>query len=264
MKFATYKVRLNSVHRKLDWHLRRNEKIFQEAVQKWFALTVKQIQADLTKKFIKVMFIKDVASELTDWEYLRERGQDILKPATLTIMKDGGNVAYNILDIAATFDVVNVRSVKAAEKFTAKLVREVNGQTRKGIRAYIKSGIKEGKSMSKIARELRSIVGLTKLQTESVINYRSMLKAKHPELSDRDIDKRVQRYADKTRRRRMQTIARTETARAQNLGYVEGLKDSGVDEVEFSAYPGCCNYCDSLDGRIYSVGRARNLIPAHP
>jgi len=259
MQIALQKVRLNRMHRKLDWHLRRNEKIFQEAIQKWFALTIKQIQSDLTKKFIK-----DITSELTDWQYLKHKGQEILKPAALSLMKDGGDTAYDILKIEGSFDVLNVMAVEAAEKFVAELVREVNDQTRKGIRVYIADGIKEGKSMDKVARELRPLVGLTEGQTESVMNYHNLLSEKYPALTTEDINRKVQKYADKTHRRRTQTIARTETARAQNLGYVESLEDVGIKEVEFSAYPGCCDVCDSMNSKKYSIGRASDIIPVHP
>jgi len=254
-------VKLNQIHRKLDWHLLRNEKVFQEAVQKWFAFTIKQIQSDLQNKFAK-----DVTAELTDWEYLQDQGEEILKPATLSVMKDGGDAAYKLFLISGAFDVLNPEAVKAAKSFTANLVREVNNETRKGIRTYIATGIKEGKSMDKIARELRPLVGLTERQTKSIVNYRNLLsdKERYPELTADEIDKRVQKYAGKTHRRRTITIARTETARAQNLGYTIGMSDLGVEKLEFSAYEGCCPTCGEMNGRIYTLKEAKSLIPVHP
>jgi len=255
------KQKLNRIHSKLDWHLKRNTVLFQEAIQKWFAFTVKQIQTDLRAKFQK-----DITSELTDWEYLQKQGEGILKPVTLKIMKDGGDAAYKVLAIEGAFDMVNVRAIKVVEKFTTKLVREVNGETKKGIRTYISTGIKEGRSMDKIARELRPLVGLTKKQTQSVMNYRKLLsdKKKFPELDAADINRKVQRYSDKTHRRRMQVIARTETARAQNTGYAQSMKDLGVKKLEFSAYPDCCDICSGLDGKEYETGEAGAIIPVHP
>lgn len=255
------KQKLNRIHAKLDWHLKRNTVLFQEAIQKWFAFTTKQIQTDLRTKFQK-----DITSELTDWEYLQKQGEDILKPVTLKIMKDGGDAAYKILAIEGAFDVVNVRAIKAVEKFTAKLVREVNRETKKGIRTYISTGIKEGKSMDKIARELRPLVGLTKKQTQAVMNYRTLLsdKEKFPKLTADDINRKVQRYADKTHRRRMQNISRTETANAQSEGVLMGYSDADLEEVEFSAYPGCCDECAALDGNKYKINEAKGIISVHP
>lgn len=255
------KIRLNSTHAKLDRLLSRNKNTMLLAVRKWFDFMHKQIVSDLTSKFVK-----DITSELTDWEFIEEQGEKILKPIALTIMQTGGQEAYKLFRVSGSFDVLNVEAVKAAEKFCATLVREVSQKTKEGIRTFISMGIKEGKSMTKIARELRPLVGLTEGQTESIMNYRILLedKEKFPDLFDESIDGKVQRYSDQTHRLRTETIARTETARAQNIGYVEGLKEAGVEKTEFSAYTGCCEECDGMDGKEYDVDGAEDLIPVHP
>lgn len=255
------KQKLNRIHGKLNWLLKRNERIFQESFRRMFDFTIKQIRKDLRTKFAK-----DIASELTDWRFLQDQGEKILKPAVLSIMQSGGQQAYSILAIEGTFDVLNVKAVKKAEEICAELVREVNGQTKKGIRTYISTGIKEGKAMPKIARELRPLVGLTKNQTKSIMNYRTLLsdKEKFPKLTASDIDRKVQRYADKTHRRRADTISITETANAQSEGVLMGYDDVGLEEVEFSAYPGCCDICAALDGRKYKINEAEGIITVHP
>lgn len=257
MQTVIKKQKLNRIHSKLDWNLKRNERVFQQAIQQWFALTIKQIQTDLRTKFQK-----DITTELTDWKFLEEQGIKTIKPASLKVIESGGNQAYKLMQIEGAFDVLNVASVKAAEKFCAKLVTEVNNSTKKGIRTYISTGIKEGKSMDKIARELRSIVGLTESQTESVMNYRNLLQEQG--LNVDVVDKKVQRYADKTHRYRTEMIARTETANAQSIGYLQGMDDIGVEKVEFSAYPGCCDICQGLDKDKYKVEDAEGVIPVHP
>ncbi len=263
MLTAIAKEKLNPVHAKLDWDLKRNERLFEEAVGKWFAFTVRQIQIDLRTKFQK-----DIASELTDWEYLQGQGEKILKPTTLSVMQSGGNNAYKLFQVRGAFDVLNPESVKAAEKFTADLVKEVNGQTKKGIRTYIKAGVQEGKSMDKVARELRPLVGLTDHQTQSIMNYRTLLgnKDKFPQLGASDIDRKVQRYSDKTHRGRARMIARTETARAQNIGYAEGMSSLGVEQLEFSTHPDerLCEICAGLEGKKFKTSEANEQIPVHP
>ncbi len=255
--------KLNLVHSKLDRALFRNTNTMLLAIQRWFDFTVKQIRQDLTKKFIK-----DIASELTDWEYLQEQGQEILKPATLNIMQKGGDESYKLFQVKGAFDVLNPESIKAAKKFTADLVRQVNSDTKKGIRTYITAGVKEGKAMKKIARELRPLVGLTQNQTQSVINYRTLLsdKEKFPGLSTDDIDRKATRYADKTHRRRAQMIARTETARAQNIGYAQGMEDLGVEQLEHSVHldDRLCEICAPLEGKKYKISEGRDAIPVHP
>jgi len=252
---------LNPIHSRLDWQMRRSEPVMQEAVQRWFAFNTNQIQIDLRTKFQK-----DITSELTDWEYLKTKGKDTLKPATLTVMQKGGQQAYNVFKVKGAFDIVNEESVKAANEFTADLVTQVNAETKKGIRTFISAGIKEGKSMDTISRELRPIVGLTERQAQSVIGYKNILrdKEKFPKLTSSQIDSKVTRYANKTQRRRMQTISRTETARAQNIGYAQGMQDIGIEELEFSRSSGACAICSPLDGKKYNVKVAGGIIPVHP
>ena len=75
---------------------------------------------------------------------------------------------------------------------------------------------------------------------------------------------KTKQYASKTQTRRLNTIARTETARAQNAGYAQSMKEMGVEQLEFSATSGCCDKCDALDGKIYNVDDAGSIIPVHP
>lgn len=241
----------------------KNERIMLLAVRDWFVFATKQIEHDLTIKYAK-----SVTSELTDWDGINTRGIEQIKPATLKIMQSSGTATYKQLEIVGSFSVLNVDAVKAADKLCAELVTNVTNKTKAGVRAYVSAGIKEGKSMPKIARELRrsGIVGLTKPQTQSVINYRTLLgdKEKFPKLTATDIDRKVQRYTDKTHRRRMNDIARTETAHAQNVGYCQGLMENGVTEVELSAAPGACEECAALNGQKYPVEEGKDIIPVHP
>lgn len=237
----------------------RNERILLSALYVWFNFTLKQIRRSLTEKFAK-----DITSELTDWEFIEEQGQEILRPAALKIMQSSGDKAYKLFQVQGAFDVLNPSAVEAADKVVGHLVRDVTQNTKEGIRSYIKTGIKEGKAMDKIARELRPIVGLTERQVESVANYRRLLEDK--EFPSKQINSKVASYTNKTHRRRMQTIARTETARAQNVGYAVGLEDLGVEQLEFAVHPDekTCEVCYSLDKKRYKVGEASAVIPVHP
>jgi len=244
----------------LDNLLKRNERILRPALTLWFDFTQKQIRCDLTEKYQK-----SVISELTDWELIESQGETIIKPVVLEIMQTSGNAAYQYLAIEGSFDVINVRAVKAVNKFVAKLVTDVTAETKKGIKTYIKHGIKEGWSMSKIARELRPLVGLTAKQTQAIINYRTKLQVTRPELSVAQVNRAVTKYTNKTHRLRMENIATTETARAQNIGYVQGLEQVGIKESEFSVSAAdFCEECEALDGTKFPVSEAAGIIPVHP
>lgn len=244
----------------LDNLARRNERLLQVAVQEWMDFTQKQIRQDLAEKYQKSM-----ASKLTDWKLINSQGEKIIKPAALEIMRTGGNAAYKHLAVVGSFDVLNIAAIKAVNKFCSKLVTDVTKKTKKGINTYVKHGIKEGYSMPKIARELRPLVGLTGNQTQSIINYRKLLQVKRPDLTAAQVNKAVMRYTNKTHRERMLTIARTETARAQNIGYCQGLGEIGVKEAEFSIAPtDYCEECEALNGTVFPVAEAAGVIPVHP
>lgn len=248
---------------RLSRNLDEQTNLVTEAVNQWFDFTIKQIRKALYDKYIR----KDIVGDLTDWDAIKKKGEKMVKPALVGTIEKAGQIAFDVVEYKEVFDVMNVRSIEAANKIAADMVREVTKETQKGIRLAIKEGIKEGKGMDKIARELRPLVGLTNNQTQSVINYRKLLedKTKFPKLTAADIDKKTQRYASKTHRRRTQTIARTETANAQNIGYIDGLEDSGiVEKVEFSAAAGACKICRAMNGNEYTLKEGRGIIAVHP
>jgi len=251
--------RLNQIHRKLDWHLRRNTNKLRQAVRAWFASTIKRITDDLTRKYIK-----DRVSDLTDWAMIEEEGKSFLKPIVLDTFLAGKTAAYGVIGFHGAFDVLNVEAVKRAEAICAKLITEVTNETKKAIRTRIAAGIKEGLSMGKIARELRDVVGLTERQASAVANFKSWLQTKYPDMSEIDAGRKIKIYSIDLHNYRTNTIARTETARAQSMGYVDGLQDTGVKLVEFSPYPGCCEACAAMDGETYKLEEAGQVIPVHP
>lgn len=242
-----------------EFTLRRNERRVEAAIQRWFAAIRRQIYTDLTSRFAK-----DITSEVIDWESIEEQGVVLLRPEIAEAYRGGGAKGYKIMG-AKDFDVLNADTAARVDKMTAKMVREVSAKTREGIRVAIKDGIKAGRSMDKVARDIRPLVGLTRGQTESILNFKVRLKEKRPDLSTKDINRRTRVYSDRTKRRRARTIARTETADVQNAGYIDSLDELGVVEAEFSVSPSeVCPICESMDGNIYPIKEARNVITVHP
>jgi len=254
--------KLNKIHSMLDGLLLRNEKVMLVAVRQWFDVMLKQIRRDLSGSYFK----KDVAGEFTDWSKINKDGMRTVKPGAMAVFASGGDLANKIFAVSEGFDVLTVDAVKQVDGICATLVREVSQETKEGIRAVIKQGIKDGKGMSSVARELRPIVGLTETQAQSIVNYRKMLEEKHPKMSAKMQDYKTRQYASKTQTRRLNTIARTETARAQNAGYAQSMKEMGVEQLEFSATVGACNLCAGMNGNKYNVDKAGAIIPGqtHP
>lgn len=252
--------KVGGIHSKLDSLLLRNERVMFPAVRKWFDVMLKQIRGDLISKYIR----KDDASEFTDWYRAGIDGMMIMKPAAMEVYVAGGNAANRIFNVPGGFDALTVDAVKQVDDICATLVREVNQETKEGIRAFIKEGIKRGKGMPQVAREMRPLVGLTKLQTKSIINYEKLLAEKHPEMSAKMRSYKTRQYASKTQTRRLNTIARTETARAQSAGYAQSMKEMGVEQLELSATTGACRTCAAMNGNKYDIDKAGAIIPVHP
>lgn len=241
---------------------RRNRPIMFAAVRNWLKFAEQQINRDLTQKYIKA--VSRVVTELTDWELIEANGIETIKPASVQIMQSGGDAAYRHLAIEGSFDVVNIHAVNAVNKVTENLVTEVTKGTKEGINLYIKEGIKQGHSMTKIAKELRPLVGLTENQTQSIINYRALLEQRRLDLPKSKVDKAVLRYMNKTHRMRLQMIARTETANAQNIGYCQGLGQVGIKQAELSNGPNPCDECIALNGKKWPIQEAEGIIAVHP
>ncbi|MBA7548378.1 hypothetical protein ES705_40832 [subsurface metagenome] len=207
----------------------------------------------------------DITTKLTDWEWIEDNGNRILKPALLTVLGNGGDEAFIIGGIEARFDILNPRSVAWAQKHCAKLVREVTKETRSGIKEIIRRGIKEGKAMPAIAKKIRPLVGLTERQMMAVANREEWLIMNRPELSAREVSRRTDVYARRMHRRRADMIARTESAFAVDEGTLQGYEQEEVKEVDILLGPNACDDCVELAGKNpYKIAEAHGVLPAHP
>lgn len=125
-----------------------------------------------------------------------------------------------------------------------RLIREVDQETRDGIREALRQGIERGDNPRDTARTIRQGIGLTSTQQRAVANYRRLLEeaaqgdaaaaaeargrrlrdrrfAIKPGMSRAKIDKQVARYRDRYLKFRSETIARTESLRATNFANEE-------------------------------------------
>lgn len=254
------KVKLNRAHSLFDWHRRRNEKTFLVATRRWRIFLRKRISAGL------VQFKKDQTDDILDWGRLSEDGQAYFKPVIVNTYVAGSNIAYGLMGLdPKTFDVLNVEAVKIADRICAKLVTDVTNETKIAIRQRVREGIRAGKSMSQVAKELRYFIGLNTKQSTQLSTYRLELLTKHPDMKLSVLNRKVRTFSEKLHRQRLEMIARTETARAQNFGYVKTLDKLGVKEFEFSCYIGCCKqFCIDLSGQVYPAKDAYTVIPVHP
>lgn len=226
--------------------------------KKWFDFTYLQINKDIKNRFQKS------EADFTNWDYIALQGKDYFKPLMLSIYSEGIVTAAKALNVKGTWDIYNVKSVLAVDEYCSNLVTQITKETKLAINNHIAAGIKEGKSMYEIGKELRQVVGLNSIQEQSVRNFKQYLLKKYPVATKTEIKNKVDAYAKQKLIERTNMIARTETAKAQVIGFCDELKSLGKDKVKFSAYPGCCDECQELDGNIYPVDVIKGLLPKHP
>ena len=161
-------------------------------IREWMQETREQIIRDVKKKILKkkaetgdssaiTSFIyisgkvpvkirkkskPEIIVDYVDWETIENRGRSIIKPAYLNIMEKSGNLSLTQAWIEASFDVINPRSVEWAEKYSSELVTLVGKETKEGLRAIVAHGLKKGKTLTQIARDIEATgIGLNERQT---------------------------------------------------------------------------------------------------
>lgn len=182
-------------------------------------------------------------------------------------------------EIDASLDLsLNVRDPNfqaAIDQQGADLVTEVSIETRRAIRNVIARAYREQRHPLETVPELRQLVGLTSRQAQAVLSFRAAQDklGVNPDVAA----KRTAAYADRMLTRRAQTIARTETAKAQTKGRLEGWRQAagqglfnyGTAEMEWSSVQTDPNeICAQLDGSRVPLGSTwpGGLLPgdAHP
>lgn len=173
-----------------------------------------------------------------------------------------------------SLDLRDPNFTTALERDRARLVREVSGETRRAIANMVGRGYQRGIPVQDVAREIHEAVGLTSRQAQAVLNFADAQRARgvRPDLA---VD-RTMRYAQRMRRRRALTIARTETARAAVRGRLasyeqaaaRGLFDPATAMLEWaSVQDDPTEVCATLDGeRVpFETGTFEGLLPpVHP
>lgn len=243
--------------------LRINERKLIPKVIEWMNWSKAEIATGLNKMRGRTPMAR--VKSIVDWEDIERQGIVWLKPAMLEILGEGRKAVVERRIIKQErFDPIGMEAVKWATEHSAKLVREVTKETMQAIRPYIVAGINEGKSIDKIARELRSLVGLTEKQMWAVAHYHEKIIIERPEYTAARQKAMADTYARRLHRKRALLIARTETKNALWEGVFQGYGQMGIARVEGVSDPEACEWCkDNIDGKVYSIEEARAL-DAHP
>ncbi len=232
-------------------------------INEWMRWTNKQLQAGLSHMRGKSAEAK--AKSIADWEAIQAHGDELLKPVLFEVLDAGGNsVMGQRIKKQERFDPIGVEAITWTTEHSAALVVEITNETMLAIREYIKAGVNAGKSIQKIAMELRPLVGLTSKDIMAVANYHEMLILERPEYTVARQREMADVYARRLHRRRATTIARTETAASLTEGQRQGYSQMGIKKLMIVESPTCCHICADFDGHVYTIGRASGMLPQHP
>lgn len=172
---------------------------------------------------------------------------------------------------SAQFDESNPRAVRFATEQSSVLITEITKETVYGVQQLIAQGVRDGIPPRKLAKQVRSIVGLrsdqitalnsfrAKLavaQPGSIVNMGSTRKVRVPKsgVTERFLQQQTERYTKVLHQQRARLIARTETLRSANEGQRE-LWRQAVDNNQLPADQKRV-WIDTADGRTRDDHRA--------
>lgn len=245
-------------------------------IREWLQGAREQIIKDIRKKIlrkgseqenhptkIKKKSKSQIVVDYVDWEIIENNGKSIVKPAYLNVMEKSGNLARQQGRIEASFDVINPQSVEQAEKYSYDLVTNVGKETKAGLRAIVTHGMKKGKTLVQIAKEIKATgIGLNERQAKTLLKYGDALEAQG--ITGKLYQEKWKKYFNRLQRDRSKMIARTEVSRSANEGYLESLEGTRYEEVELSSAADACTDCLALAGQKFKRSEAKGMLPIHP
>lgn len=176
-----------------------------------------------------------------------------LDAAITAAFMDGGQMVREAAPkfaVSFGFDGRAFRAEQWARQNAAGLVVDISNEQADALRAMTQERLAQGANARKLAREVRSVVGLAPSQVQTVNNVRADLENLSPDyfsrklrdkrfdgivrrairdgkaLSQVDIDRITARYAERALRFRADNIAKTESLNALRAGRDEGIRQA--------------------------------------
>jgi len=156
-----------------------------------------------------------------------EEFEKIIFGFTMEAAELGGQTAVDKVEFGHIFHFEDKDAIKFLEKNAAQLSDSSLERLRGNLDEVIQEGVKEGKPIREVTKDVRAIfIDMKGYEAER--------------------------------------IARTEVARGTNNGALMGYKSMAVEMVEFFANAGACVECQAHHGEIMTIDEAMNMIPLHP
>ena len=199
------------------------------------------------------------------WSVIQASGNEIMAPGVASGMRAGTELSFSMVGfVPDPIDPLKRKAALAVNDLASKLVVEITEETRTAVNAILEDGIRQGKGLKQIGREMRPKIGLNSRQMMASANFEERLLISRPELSPKQIRDRVGVYERKLHRRRAETIARTEGQRVLSEAQILGFEEANVAILIWFALVGHDEECAEFQGREYPIQATHGLQPSHP
>ncbi len=179
---------------------------------------------------------------------------------------------------ALRFDAKNPKLARYVQTRTGSLIQRVSHETRETVRQAVMRSFNVAATPRQISRRIVGAIGLLPAQQDTLVRYRMGLTQSG--MSPSRVDALEDSYRNRMLAYRAQTIARTETASALNVGQLEVWKGAAQEGLisheskkvwQVDGHP--CEECDDMDGEavglnefwVYTDGRQLEIpTESHP
>jgi hypothetical protein len=215
-----------------------------------------QIRSELVLKEVEEILLRGGISAVMGLiSNLEDYISAAIRSEIVDAVSQSGRIAIHLLPEGSAkatyvFNILDPNTISELNNHNARLVSYISQSTRQAVQQSLEANIIAGNNPIKTARDFRDSIGLTDIQEQAVRNFRAGLESGSStplqrELRDRrfdrsiqraiasgesipadKVDKMVERYRQRMINFRAQTIARTESIRAINMGEFESLRQA--------------------------------------
>lgn len=164
-------------------------------------------------------------------EALLDKAFTPLKERILAATKKGFQAATpempKVAQAMVGFDTLSPDVITAVRKLDSRVINTLKDDVRDTVKAYVENGLRDQKTANAVARELRSVIGMSPTQAENVVKYEARLRAlvRKP-LTDAQIDKKVAAYTRRAIALNADTVSRTASLDSLKLGQKLSWQDA--------------------------------------
>lgn len=174
-----------------------------------------------------------------------------LEPHMVDGAAGGARIAAKELGQVVVLDMRRPHFRAWLKGHVAELVKQTSGTSMDALKATLKDGINRGRHPMKLARDLRSSIGLTEPHAKAVAKRRAQLLADG--MSNEKTESIVERYRTKLINYRANNIARTESITAVSRGRKELWDQLSADDAWPGKKPPLMSWSTSLDEMVCEI-----------